>query len=98
MQPTPACGGRKSAAHNQAKEVFMSRTAFTQWLILVTTVVALSWSPVARGDAGVDWNTIAFDTISAAPPARPGPVGFLDIAVVQVAIYDAVQAIGGKYK
>ena len=74
------------------------RIALGQCITSVATVVALSWSPVARGDAVVDWNTIAFDTISAASPARPGPVGFLDIAVVQVAIYDAVQAIGGKYK
>jgi hypothetical protein len=74
------------------------RIALSQCITSVATVVALSWSPVARGDAVVDWNTIAFDTISAASPARPGPVGFLDIAVVQVAIYDAVQAIGGKYK
>ena len=76
----------------------MSRTPFSQWLVLVTAVVALSWSPVARGDAVTDWNTIAVDTISAASPPRPGPVPFLDIAVVQAAIHDAVQAIGGKYK
>ncbi len=76
----------------------MSRTSFSQRLIFVTAVVALSWSPVAHGDAVVDWNTIAVDTISAASPPRPGPVPFLDIAVVQAAIYDAVQAIGGKYK
>jgi hypothetical protein len=60
--------------------------------------LALGWSADAHGDAVVDWNTIAIDTISTASPPRPGPVGFLDIAVVQAAVYDAVQAIGGKYK
>src|SRR4029077_10052161 len=38
------------------------------------------------------------DTISTASPPRPGPVGFLDMAVVQAAVYDAVQAISGKFK
>jgi hypothetical protein len=66
--------------------------------LVVTTIVALNLSPVARGDAVTDWNTIAVDTISAATPPRPGPVPFLDIAVVQAAVYDAVQAIGGRYK
>ena len=74
------------------------RIALSQCITSVATVVALSWSPVARGDAVMDWNTIAVDTISAASPPRPGPVPFLDIAVVHAAIYDAVQAIGGKYK
>src|SRR3954470_17047652 len=66
--------------------------------LAVTTIVVLNWSPVARSDAVTDWNTIAVDTISAASPPRPGPVPFIDIVVVQAAIYDAVQAIGGKYK
>lgn len=46
----------------------------------------------------VDWNAIAIDAIQKASPPRPGPVGFLDAAVVQAAVYDAVQAIGGRYK
>src|SRR4029077_20092917 len=66
--------------------------------LVVTTIVALNWSPVARGDAVTDWNTIAMDTISAATPPRPGPVPFLDTAVEKAAVYDAVQAIGGRYK
>jgi hypothetical protein len=66
--------------------------------LVVTTIVALNCSPVAHGDAVTDWNTIAMDTISAATPPRPGPVPFLDIAVVQAAVYDGVQAIGGRYK
>src|SRR3954471_14794597 len=66
--------------------------------LLVTTAFALSWSPVAHADAVTDWHTIAVDTIFSATPPRPGPVAILDIAVVQAAVYDAVQAIGGKYK
>jgi hypothetical protein len=62
------------------------------------TLAAVSWSHLARADAVLDWNAIAADTISTASPPRPGPVGFLDMAVVQVAVYDAVEAIGGKFK
>jgi hypothetical protein len=66
--------------------------------LLVTTAIGLSWSPIAHSDAVTDWHTIALDTILAATPPRPGPIAILDIAVVQAAVYDAVSAIGGKYK
>jgi len=67
--------------------------------LLVTTAI-ISWSlasPV-QADAVTDWNEIAVDTVMAASPPRLGPLGFLDIAVVQASVYDAVQAIGKKYK
>jgi len=64
----------------------------------VITLAAVSWWQIARADAVLDWNAIAADTISTASPPRPGPVGFLDMAVVQAAVYDAVQAIDGKFK
>jgi len=46
----------------------------------------------------LDWNEIAVNTIATASPPRPGPVGFLDMAVIHAAVYDAVQAISGKFK
>jgi hypothetical protein len=52
----------------------------------------------ARADAVTDWNDIAIQTISAATPARPAPVAFLDMAIVQAAVYDAVQAIDRRFK
>ena len=64
----------------------------------VMTLAATTWWQIARADAVLDWNAIAADTISTASPPRPGPVGFLDMAVVQAAVYDAVQAIDGKFK
>jgi hypothetical protein len=49
-----------------------------------------------HADAVADWNAIAIQaTITG---ARPGPTAFLDIAVVQAAVYDAVQAIEGQYQ
>jgi hypothetical protein len=80
----------------------MSRIPFNQWLRTVTALLmafaALSWSHIARSDAVLDWNAIAVNTISTASPPRPGPVGFLDLAIVQAAVYDAVQAIDRKFK
>jgi hypothetical protein len=59
---------------------------------------AFGGSQIARADAVLDWHEIAVNTVSTASPPRPGPVGFLDMAVVQAAVYDAVQAIDGKFK
>jgi PAP2 superfamily len=58
----------------------------------------LSWSASARADAVVDWNAIAVQAILTATPGRPGPSGFLDIAIVHAAVYDAVEAIDGRYQ
>ncbi len=81
----------------------MSRIRSNRLLNSVTTVpvmtlAAVSWWQIARADAVLDWNAIAVDTISTASPPRPGPVGFLDMAVIQAAVFDAVQAIDGKFK
>jgi hypothetical protein len=81
----------------------MSRIRSSQWITAVSAapliaLAALSWSPVARADAVLDWNAIAVNAISMAEPPRPGPVGFLDLAVVQAAVYDAVQAIDRRFK
>src|ERR1700739_591800 len=81
----------------------MSRIRSNSWLNGVTTVpvvvwARVSWWHVAHADAVLDWNAIAVDTVSKAAPPRPVPVSFLDMAVVQAAVYDAVEAIGGKFK
>jgi len=53
----------------------------------------------ASADAVLDWNLIAVQTIVAAAAPRPGPtVPFLDLAIVQAAVYDAVQAIDGRFE
>src|SRR5262245_31471260 len=67
---------------------------------VLATFAALSWSQAAHADAVVDWNAIAANTIAAAPSrSGPGsPVLFLDMAIVQIAVHDAVQALDGKFK
>ena len=67
----------------------------TSTLILVV-LFTLTLSISARADAVTDWNRIAVQEVVIA--ARPGPAGTLDTAVVQLAVYDAVQAIVGEYQ
>ena len=46
-------------------------------------------------DAVADWNRIAVDAVTV---GRPGPVGLVDIALVQIAVHDAVQAIDRRFE
>ena len=69
-------------------------------------VVSLSWSVSARADVVTDWNAITTQIVAvgdpsttpATPPARNGPPGLFDIALVHLAMHDAVQAIEGRYE
>ncbi len=55
----------------------------------------LGASAVASASAVTDWNDIAASTVAA---GRPGPIGQMDLALVQVAVHDAIQAIEGRYE
>src|ERR1700682_6446175 len=57
----------------------------------------LAMSSVVRADAVTDWNAIAIQTI-AGVPSHPGATSFLDGAMVQAAVYDAVEAITGRFR
>src|SRR5262245_16768732 len=77
-----------------------TRWNWNRWVAAGTTafIGALGWPDVARADAVTDWHEIAANTLcTASSPAR-GPSTIIDIAIVHVAVYDAVQNIGGKYK
>jgi hypothetical protein len=57
---------------------------------------ALSLSALpAHADAVTDWNAITMDAVTI---ARPGPQGMLDVALVHIAVHDAVQAIEKRYE
>ena len=49
-------------------------------------------------DAATDWNAIAVQELTMPGFARPVPVVFLDMAMVQAAVHDAVQAIDGRFE
>ena len=55
----------------------------------------LGWAGPVCADAVVDWNEIAQPAIAV---GRPGPVGALDSALVQIAVHDAVQAIDKRFE
>jgi hypothetical protein len=65
-------------------------------MFLTCLIMMLGLTTVARADAATDWNqrTVTFSSGG----GRPGPTWVLDVAVVQLAVYDAVQAIEGDYQ
>jgi hypothetical protein len=58
----------------------------------------LAMSSVVRADAVTDWNKIAIQTVVNAGASHGSAIGFLDSAVVQAAVYDAVVAYGGRFQ
>jgi len=82
----------------------MKRQRTTRVLRLTSLIMCmcLSWTARASADAVTDWNAIAIETIVNAMvngvPAHPGAPAFLDSAIVQAAVYDAVVAIDGRFK
>ena len=67
-------------------------------LVIAILAILLAAPASVRADAVADWNLIAMQRIAEANPAHPPPVTFIDMAIVQAAIYDAVQAIERHYK
>jgi hypothetical protein len=61
-------------------------------LLIALALVALASPGVARADAVTDWNAIASTTI-VTNAGQPPPVSALSFAMVQGAVYDAVNAI-----
>lgn len=80
--------------------VITTRWNWNRWIAAGTTALfgTLGWTDVVRADAVTDWHEITSNTVCTASAPTRGPSIFLDIAVVQAAVHDAVQAIGGKYK
>lgn len=60
--------------------------------VLILGAAGPAW-PAA--DAVTHWNGITLNAVTA---GRPGPIGALDIALVQAAVYDAVQSIEGRFE
>lgn len=58
-------------------------------------LAALTWSGAANADAVTDWNDIANGAVAA---GRPGPIGTTDLALVQVAVHDAIQSFEHRFE
>src|SRR6267154_1960365 len=67
-------------------------------VLILGLAIPLAMSSVVRADAVTDWNAIAMQTIVNGGPTHGSAVGFLDNAIVQVAVYDAVEAITGRFR
>ena len=65
-----------------------------------TLALGLLCAAPAQADPVSDWNAkaVAAASASAALGGRAGPPGLLDLAVVHVAMHDAVQAIQGRFQ
>jgi len=66
-------------------------------VLILGSAMALAMSSVVRADAVTDWNAIAIQTI-AGQASHPGATSFLDSAMVQAAVYDAVESITGRFR
>src|SRR6266496_1269063 len=69
-----------------------------QWLLSLVVCGWLSWTGTVYADAVTDWNGMAVQALAAAAPPRPLTVIYLDLAIVQAAVHDAVQAIDRRFK
>jgi hypothetical protein len=68
-------------------------------LVALTILFILILPPAhAQADAVADWNLYSIQRIGAEVPQHPTPLVFVDMAIVQIAVYDAVQAIEKDYK
>jgi hypothetical protein len=76
-------------------------------VLMFGLVMTLAMSSVVRADAVTDWNAIAIQIIvnapcpaapCANPPVHPGATSLLDSAMVQAAVYDAVESITGRFR
>jgi hypothetical protein len=69
-------------------------------LIALIGAASLSWSLPIHADAVTTWHAVTINCVQGpvTPANRAGPVGLLDIALVQAAVHDAVQAIQGRFE
>jgi hypothetical protein len=61
---------------------------------------SLALSPAEAGVV-TDWNALTLNCVQGQPPIpanRAGPPGLLDVALVQAAVHDAIQAIEGRFE
>ncbi len=71
------------------------KTKLACQVALLGLVALFAGASPARADAVTDWNEI---TVAAVTAGRPGTVGVVDIALVQVAVHDAVQAMEQRFE
>jgi len=81
---------------NPIKKGAVMKLKRQSWRSIAIVVILLATPAIVSADAVADWNAIAVQ--ATVTGGRPGPTGALDIAMVQAAVYDAVQAIEGQFE
>jgi hypothetical protein len=76
-----------------------------QGLAVLAASICMGWCVSAHANAVTDWNAATLTYVQGGPgsppspaPGRAGPPGLLDIALVQLAVHDAVQVIEGEFE
>jgi hypothetical protein len=71
-----------------------------QPIAVLLAAASLAWTAPADAQVVTNWNAITLSCVSGPPnpPGRAGVPGLLDIALVQAAVHDAVQANRGDYE
>ena len=64
-------------------------------LVRAVVLTGLALAGTASADVVTDWNQI---TMASTGPGRPGPVAFHDVAVVHLAIHDAIQSYERRFE
>ena len=76
----------------------MTRTLGVGLLICASA----GWASPAQANVATDWNAITLRCVQGAPPTIPanrgGPVGVLDVSLVEAAVQEAVQAIDLRFE
>jgi hypothetical protein len=67
-------------------------------IFVLTLVIFLCVPSIVSADAVTDWNAIAQQTIASQGTVHPGATAILDSAMVQAAVYDAVESITGRFR
>ena len=75
---------------------YKSRRRCLTLAALLVTAFPLGWTNSTRADAVTDWSAIA-QTAIVTNAGRPPPGAIVDVAYVFAAVYDAVNAIDGRY-
>jgi hypothetical protein len=74
------------------------RNAYTRLLCSAIVAGTLGCATPASADVVTDWNALAVGFINQATPLRPPPFPPVDLAVMHIAIHDAVQAYQHRFK
>lgn len=75
------------------------RNAYTRLLCSLMTAGSLAFAAPAAADVVADWNALAVQFIGANAANRPpGPFAIIDVAMVHIAIHDAVQAYQHRFR